>query len=313
MEKILITGGNGYIGTYLAKYFKEQGYEIIITSRKSINDSRYETRTMDLLKESTIAGICKDVDIVIHTATMDERFIIGNEKDTFLANAYGTRLLYVDAIKHNVKKFIYFSTFHVYGKNSGIIDESVEPTPISDYGLSHYFAEQYLKQLGKNSTCKTFVLRLTNGVGVPFKGCDKWYLVLNDFCKTVFEKEEIVMKSNGLALRDFVAIEDIVKAVMCLITSGIDEEIGFHIYNISSEMTYSIKDIAYMVAQLYEKRYHKEVILNCPKATKEEQEKVEPLKVASEKIRKLGWKNSVSIENVINSIFIYLETYKEVE
>jgi UDP-glucose 4-epimerase len=304
MEKILITGGNGYIGSYLAQYLKKQGYYVIITTRNKVVHCDFETRQMDLLDESTIYGICNDIDIVIHTATMDERKISGNEKDTFLVNAYGTSVLYQDAVKNSVKKFIYLSTFHIYGKNQGRIDENTEPNPISNYGLSHYFAELYLRQLARTGNCETIILRLTNGIGVPMMGSDKWYLVVNDFCKTVYDKQEIIMKSSGLALRDFVSITDIVKGIEVIILKKSRNKELIDIYNISAQVSYSIKDVALMVSEIYKKRYNKEVILNFQeKAEKEEAQ----LFISSKKIRKLGWKNNESIIEVTNEIFNYLE------
>lgn len=301
MKNILITGGNGYIGQYLVDFLKKNNYTVYVTSRKKINNKN--VLYMDLLDEKSIHGICKNMDVVIHMANLDERIIKNNEKDALLANSYAARLLYLDASENNVKKFIYFSTFHVYGKNSGNIYETDIPSPLSDYGLTHLFAEKYLEQLSKNSDTKVDIIRLTNGIGVPFK-TDKWYLVLNDFCKTVYETGKIVLKSNGLNIRDFISIKDVVSAVDTVIKN--DSENCCEIYNLSTEKTYSIRELAYKVKEIYEKKYNKRADIIIPTVTQDEIDMVKPLFVSSEKIKKLGWKPRYSLENVIKEIFEYL-------
>ncbi|MCQ2014183.1 NAD-dependent epimerase/dehydratase family protein [Clostridium butyricum] len=305
MSKILLTGGNGYLGRYIYRYLKESGHEVIITSRKKERGVRY----LNLLEEKSINGVCKDIDIVIHTATMDEKIIKGNEKDAYLINSYGTRNLYLDAISNGVKKFIYFSTFHVYGKSIGIIDENTEINSKSDYGLSHYFAEKFIRQFSDESNCESVILRLTNGIGVPIDN-DKWYLVVNDFCKTIYETGQLIIKSNGLVYRDFVDIEDVVYAVDNFIKSDVDRT--YQVYNISSQKSYSIKDVAEIIKSIYEKRYSKVGNIVIKEATNYEIENFKKTKllVNSEKLRKRGWESKISLEDTVNKIFYYLEKNK---
>jgi UDP-glucose 4-epimerase len=304
MKTILITGGNGYIGQYLVEYYNQLGYKVIVTSRHKVENSNYETRIMNMLDENSIINVCSDVDIVIHAATMDERDIKGNEKETYLVNAYGTRLLFLDSVRNNVEKFIYLSTFHVYGKMSGVIDEDTIINPKSDYGLSHYFAERYLQQLSYfNKTCVS-VLRLTNGIGVPMGNSNKWYLAVNDFCRMAYYKNEIELKSSGTGLRDFVAINDIVTATDCII-NAMDNGLLFEVYNVSEEVSYSIREMAKIVAEIYEHRYKKSIRLKIP--TVSENEIINPLYISSQKLRNLGWTTTSTVEMVIQSIFDQLE------
>lgn len=307
--KVLITGGTGYIGQYLVQLLQSQEYEVCITSRKPhdyINGVL--NRQMELMDESTIEGICKEIDIVVHLANIDERLIKNDSRSALLMNSYATRKLYEDAQKNNVKKFIYLSTFHIYGRNTGEIDENTLPSPKTDYGLTHLFAEQYLYSM-VNDACKVDVIRLTNGIGLPLNGADKWYLVLNDFCKMVYINQKIEMKSNGLPLRDFVVIKDVVKAIKILIDQETIQE-SFNIYNISAEKTYSIREIAFKVKEIYEQRFNKFVKLFIPNVTNAELNKVDKLIISSQKIRNLGWKDALTIDDVINDIFNYYEEKK---
>lgn len=299
--RVLITGGNGYIGRYLVNALKTSGIETCITSR---NAKDTDCCRMDLFDVSTIVGICHGIDAVVHLANLDEQLVKTQPKEALLANSYATRELYLDAVREGVKKFIYFSTFHVYGSSDGEIDESTQPKPKADYGLTHYFAEQYLEQLSEKEGLPVAVIRLTNGIGAP-QGAYKWYLALNDFCKSSFEKSRIVLKSNGLPQRDFVPIRDVVSAVDLLLKT--EQRSSFEVYNVSSESTYSIKDLALAAAEVYKARYGKNVQLDIPVASQDEINAVKPLYVSSQKIRRLGWIPRFTLEEVINDIYVTLE------
>ncbi len=300
-ERVLITGGNGYIGHYLVNALKECGTEVFITSR---NAKGNDCRHMELLDTATIAGICHGVGEVVHLANLDERLVKQQSREALLANSYATRELYLDAVREGVKKFIYFSTFHVYGCNSGNIDEDTVPKPQTDYGLTHYFAEQYLEQLSKQEGLPVAVVRLTNGIGAPI-GADKWYLVLNDFCRTVLATGKITLKSNGLPQRDFVPLRDVAKATVVLLKTM--QNNPYEVYNVSSEVTYSIRDLAFAAAKFYERRYGKKAEIEIPSVTQAEADAVKPLHVSSHKIRRLGWNPQITLDEVIDEIFTVLE------
>lgn len=307
MKKVLITGGSGYIGQYIADLLSKSNYDVTITSRNhSKNLLGYSNRYMDLLKNSTIVNICQDMDIVIHLANWDERQIKDHPCEAYYANSYATRELYLDAVHCGVHHFIYFSTFHVYGLSDGTIDECYPTHAKTDYALSHLFAEMFLQQQLSND-CKVSVIRLTNGIGVPLNNTDKWYLVLNDFCKTAYLYNKILMKSNGLPLRDFVALQDVAYAIKILIEQPSETQKSFDVYNVSAENTFSIRDLAYEVKKVYQQRYHREIQLYIPKVTDEQIQAVKPLTVYSTKIRSLGWTPSYSVIDVINQIFHFLE------
>ena len=295
MKTILLTGGNGYIGLYLSDYFSNEGFNIIKTSRVK---NSLDTRCMELLDENSITGVCSDVDVVIHTANYDERRIVGNEKDALIANSFATAQLYLDAVNHGVSRFVYFSTFHVYGKSDGIVTEETDTSPINDYGITHLFAEQYLKYLSQKHNVPVDIIRLTNGIGTPLQNCDKWYLIVNDCCKNAVENKKIVLRSSGVQHRDFVAIKDVCEAVACLLSSPSKNK--FNIYNVSSQKSVSMRYIAQSTAEKYKKITGSEVELIIPDVQPDET--TVEIYVDSAKIRKLGWDSKLSVDDVIDEI-----------
>lgn len=301
MSKILLTGGNGYIGSYLAKYLCANN-EIIITSRKPRHP---DERLLELLDNESFEDVCLGCDTVIHTANMDERLIKSDARNALLINSFATRQLFLDAVKNNVKTFLYFSTFHVYGKSSGIINEDTLPVPMSDYALTHLFAEQYLKQLSHNVQMKVICIRLTNGVGYPENQNDKWYLLINDCCKSAVEKSAIRLNSDGSAVRDFVSINDVCTAVDCLLQNH--RENNFEVYNISSQSAVSILQVAELVQKCYFNLTGIEIEIERPNiSTAVQQHMKSDLFVSSEKIRQLGWQPQEILETTICNILTRL-------
>jgi UDP-glucose 4-epimerase len=142
---------------------------------------------MDLLDEDSIANCLenKDIDVIIHLAALNE---IDSMKDPALAlevNTQGTYKLLNIANAHNVNRFIYFSTFHVYGEtSSSVITEETPTRPFHPYAITHRAAEDIVSFFNHYHKMKTLIFRLSNGYGYSmYKDIDRWTLVFNDLCR----------------------------------------------------------------------------------------------------------------------------------
>lgn len=260
--KVLITGGLGNLGSWLTKEFCDSGYEVFVLSRSAKNkipNINYKviigdiTDFDDLQKKLDI-----DFDYCIHTASYNEFFLDNYPQKALEINTLGTRNILEILSSKNLKRFIYFSTFHVYGANSGVVNEKSELIPKNDYASTHLFAEYFIKQFAATKELNYIIFRLSNSYGVPtFINSDKWYLILNDLVKSSIEQGEIIIKSNGNPKRDFIWMGDVAKITKQMLTLGASD-----IYNLSSQNSYKIIDIANMVKAQYELRYKKPIEIN---------------------------------------------------
>jgi UDP-glucose 4-epimerase len=254
MKKILITGGLGNLGSWLSEHFYRQGYQVSILSKNSRKleiDLKYEYISCDIsdLKDCLDKLGNSSFDYVIHAASVNDGFVADYPRLALEVNTWGTRNLLEVFKDKGLKNFIYLSTFQVYGKYAGAIDENTPLTPRNDYGTSHLFAEYYVKQFHYNFKMPFTIIRLTNSFGCPKDyNSSKWYLVLNDLARTAFEKKEIVLKSNGKAPRDFIWMGDVCTALERLV----EKEASNEIFNISGEQTLRMKDVADFVQQAYQ-------------------------------------------------------------
>jgi UDP-glucose 4-epimerase len=262
--KILITGGLGNLGSWMTRTFAQNGYEVLVLSRKAsytLKDIPYtlidvDISDLDALKQA----IPDDIDYCIHTASLNESFIDNYPQKALLVNTLGTRNLLETLNIKQLKKFVYFSTFHVYGLHQGIIAEDTQPYPKNDYASTHLFAEYYVKQFNATHQLKYTIFRLTNSYGAPLiKKSDKWYLVLNDLARSAFLNQKIILQSNGNTQRDFIWMGDV-----CKITLNSLDVLPDDTYNLSSAHHYKVIELAQMVQAAYLQRYGKmiEIVTN---------------------------------------------------
>jgi len=195
VKKILITGGLGYVGGRVANYLKEKEpyAHILLTTRKKNRKlpqwtEKFSILEMDILDESSIVNCLKDrdIDIILHLAALNEIDSMRDPKLALEVNTKGTYRLLDIAYKTGIKKFIYFSTFHVYGDVLGsVITEETPTRPFHPYAITHRAAEDFVNYFKHYHGMKTLMFRLSNGYGYPMhKEVNRWTLVFNDLSNT---------------------------------------------------------------------------------------------------------------------------------
>ena len=261
---LLITGGLGNLGSWLTDYFcRHTNYRVSVLAsrhRPILTDLNFTFIGCDIADRQAVANSLRDhsFDYVIHTASVNDYFKDNFAEDALRVNALGTRNL-LDHCKDQseLRQFVYFSTFQVYGQRSGLITEDTPPEPKNDYGTTHLFAEYYVKQFHATHGLPYTTFRLTNSYGCP-KDTDssKWYLVLNDLARTAVTEQKIVLKSNGKPSRDFIWMGD----VCDIVHRTLEAPDPFNdTFNISGEQTFSMLEVATFVQQAYQEAYGKQL------------------------------------------------------
>lgn len=285
-QKILITGGMGNLGSWLTDFFCQKDCEVTVLTKR-VRQLAIEQQFKLISCDISDVADCKTklstpFDIVIHTASMNDNFVDNYAQDALKVNALGTRNI-LEALKnHPPKHFIYFSTFHVYGKYTGELTEKSDLTPINDYGTTHLFAEYYVKQFHATHQIPYSIIRLSNSYGCP-KDYDssKWYLILNDLSRMAFEKQKIVLKSNGLASRDFIWMGDVCEVIYTLTALAAPNDT----FNLSSGKSYSLLEIAQAVQEAYKEYFGK--TLGIEVNTQDNSTPQAPVAINSNKIKQL--------------------------
>ena len=251
--KILITGGLGNLGLWLTEAFLSAGATVHVLGRSekvNLVHANYTFLKCDITdKKSLCNTITCYYDFCIHAASYNEHFEADYAKKALLINALGTDYICQRLLEVGVGKIIYLSTFHVYGTPRGVVNEKTPIQPNNDYGLTHYFAEKYIEKYNRNSGLKYSILRLTNSYGCPRDiKTNKWYLLLNDLAKNVFETEKIKLSSNGNACRDFIWMGDAVAIIQAVMEN---DSTNNNIFNLSFGVSRRLFDVAVLVQSAY--------------------------------------------------------------
>jgi len=256
---VLITGGTGYLGGRIANHLKNTcpDTKVYLTALESQAlpawSENFEILKMDLLEAKSIAACFKvcDFDAVVHLAAVNEIDSMKNPELAIDVNAKGAFDLLRIASSRGVKRFIYFSTFHVYGDTApGVINEDSPTRPCHPYAITHRAAEDYVRYFARYRDMQTLVLRLSNGYGYPMDACvDRWTLVFNDLCRQAVTTGKIVLTSSGRQHRDFIALSDVARAVEHFLIA--EDKWGDGLYNLGGNCSMSILQVAERVAGVY--------------------------------------------------------------
>jgi nucleoside-diphosphate-sugar epimerase len=320
MKKVLVTGACGYLGARLSLYLAESGYSV--TAFDSYNPSTHiqwislmdDVIIGDIRDELTISNLVeKRFDIAVHLISLDHYKSEADPEYVSSINVLPTWNMLDKLTKNGLEKFIYFSTVHVYGNlPRKIISEDLKTNPSSAYGLTHLLSENLCNYYHENTKTDCINVRLSNSYGSPtFKENNCWRLVINDFCKAAYEKNKIIINSDGSPQKDFIHGDDVVKAIDILITAKISDR--NNVYHIASGKSLTILELAHIVKEVYSKRYNIDVdiILQDNSISKKLKifDDIERYSFSTKKLDKLGYKINTELHSGIDEIFQYLESF----
>ncbi|MDO4485181.1 MAG: NAD-dependent epimerase/dehydratase family protein [Bacillota bacterium] len=315
---VLITGASGMIGSYIMntlialKKKKQMDINIYVLVR---NPAKLDEEVKDYVKviqQSVVDPINTDIefDFVIHTASPASPLIMKNDPvGTVAANTIGTYNTLNVAQKGSGKGYLYISSREIYGQpyeNQEIFTENtygfVDPLNVrSCYPEGKKAAETMCVCFKEQYGINTKIARLahTFGPGMPVDDGR----VQADFLRNVINNEDIVLKSEGVAVRTYTYVGDAVLALFYILLDS--EEM---VYNISSEeSTVSIKQLAETLVDAYPERNLK-LVFDIPES--EGNTGCAPFTLgilSSDRIRKLGWEPIYGLKEGLMRTVEYLE------
>jgi UDP-glucose 4-epimerase len=294
--KILITGGLGYLGGRIADSLRRNHPESTITLGTSRKISEppawakaFQIVPLNILDLASIEKVLSnDIHVIIHLAALNEHDSIDNIESAWKTNTIGTHALLSAASQKQILKFIYFSTFHVYGDCKGEITEDSPTLPYHPYAATHRAAEDMVRFYQHYKNMDTLTLRLSNGFGYPMdSGVNRWTLIFNDLCRQAMTSGEMVIKSSGKQHRDFITLHDVAAAVDYLLFQY-SEKWDDGLFNLGGDCSFSILEVAKKIATVYEKKYGKPVPIQI--VEKDNGERYSPVYFNIDKLKKTGFR-----------------------
>jgi UDP-glucose 4-epimerase len=253
--KILVTGGTGYLGGRLVQYLEKQKiHEVIVGTRQPIGKDLFHNvfKTVQTIWDSPekLQQVCTNIDVIIHMAAMNADDCVADPIAALEFNAGTTRKLLNAAVKKGVKRFIYFSTAHIYQSPlEGKITEQTKPISKHPYATSHLAAEEIIKAENKNGNIEGLIIRLSNAFGAPIsKEANCWKLLVNDLCKHAIVNGSMELKSSGIQRRDFITITDVCRATEHLIQTHLVDK-DKNIFNVGGNWSPTVYELAILIKQ----------------------------------------------------------------
>lgn len=317
-----ITGASGMIGKYiintlisLNKIYKANIKILAMVRNKSkledyiLNDENVSVIIYDVVDKLDYDG---DVDYFIHAASPASPIIMKNKPfETNLANTVGTANTLNFCIEKKVKSYLFVSSREIYGQpnegqelffEDGILGQVNPLIPRNGYAEGKKAAENMCVSAKEEYGLNTKIVRLAHTYG-PFMSVDDGR-VQADFLRNIINNEDIVMKSEGLAVRTYTYVADAVSAIFKVLLDSKDI-----VYNISDENSkISIKELAELLVNLYKDRGIK-LVTTIDNSNDKGNASFTLGILSSKKIREeLNWKPNYSLTDGFRRTVCYLES-----
>lgn len=223
MEKILITGGAGFIGSNLCEYFLAKGNHVVCLDNFAtghrhnivsfINNKNFTLIEGDIRDLEVCHKAVKGVDYVLHQAALGS--VPRSIKDPIISNdvnVSGFLNMLVASRDAKVKRFIYAASSSTYGDSKDLPKvEDVIGKPLSPYAITKYVNELYADIFNKNYGLETIGLRYFNVFGRRQDPNGAYAAVIPLFVKQLMNHKSPVINGEGNYSRDFTYIDNIIQ------------------------------------------------------------------------------------------------------
>jgi len=297
--KFIVTGGLGFIGSYIVKHLINQNHKVTIVDnfwRGKLENltgfkDKIDIQKLDILDIESLRKIINDFDGIFHQAALTsvpESFI---QKEKYHSvNVVGTENIFKLAKDFGIK-VVYASSSSVYGNTTSIpITEDFKKNPVNPYGITKLEDEKVAEKY-HNLGVSIIGLRYFNVYGIGQTNDHAG--VITKFYDYIQADKPPIIFGDGSQIRDFVSVEDVAKANLLSMQSNTD----FAFLNIGTGITTSVKELAYLMIKLSRKSLEP-IFDKLPQGdVKESQADVTLAK------KLIGWTSETSLENGLKNFF----------
>jgi len=258
----LITGGAGFVGSYLTEKLISEGHTVEIIDNLSTGLERNLNEVKDnallkvhvdtIMNEELLDSLVKKSDVIFHlAAAVGVRYVIDNPLKSLEINVKGTELILRLAAKYK-KQILITSTSEIYGKNehapfSEDHDRLLGPTTITRWGYatSKAFDEFLALAYHREKQLPLVIVRLFNTVGP--KQSSRYGMVIPTFVKAAINNETIFVHGDGSQSRCFGNVNDVADALINLTR---EPNADGEVFNVGSNEEITILELANKIKDL---------------------------------------------------------------
>ena len=284
--RALITGGAGFLGRHVARYFADHGHEVTIFDQAPV-DLGLPSVVGDLVDAEAVTAAVDGHDTVIHIGAIGDVYLAGEQPAlASQVNVTGSANIATAALAHEAR-VVYASTWEVYGEPEyEPMDEAHPTNPDHPYNITKLAGERILVAAGELQDLPVVALRLGTAFGSGLRPNS----VFRIFIDRARAGEPITIQGDGAQGRQFTHARDLARAFLMAAESEVS---GVALNTVAPDVT-SIRRLAELVVE----RFPTELTFGPPRPGD-----VPSALVSADAIeRTLGWKAEVPFEEGLDEL-----------
>ncbi|MBW6451241.1 MAG: SDR family oxidoreductase [DPANN group archaeon] len=310
MERIIVTGGSGFIGSHLVDKLLELNYEVIsidnlITgSKQNLTQHKDNPNFKNIIHDVQDPLELEDIDYIFHLASPASPIDYQNIPiETLLTGSIGTKNI-LEIAKNNNARFLLASTSETYGDplehpQKETYFGNVNPIgPRSCYDEAKRFAEAITMAYHREYNLNVVLARIFNTYGPRMRANDG--RVMPNFINQALENEDLTVYGSGSQTRSFCYVDDLVDGLMKLMFSDVSAEV----VNLGNPDEYTILETAEKIKEIIGSKSNiifKEIPEDDPTRRKPDITKAKAL---------LGWEPKIELNIGLKKTIEYFENLK---
>lgn len=261
MDRILVTGGAGFIGSNIVEALVKKGHKVTVLDNLITGSfgnikpffPKVKFVKGDIRNDAALNKALKGVDYVLHQAAL--RSVPRSIDDPVSSNdvnVTGTLKLLVACRRNKIKRVVYAASSSVYGNNKNPKQiETDLPCPVSPYAVSKLAGEYYCRVFAKTFGLETVVIRYFNVIGPRQNPESKYAAVVPLFIQAVMKNKPLIVHGDGKQSRDFSYIDNVVSGNLLAMKA---RDVSGEVFNIACEESHSVIEIARLLEKFSGKK-----------------------------------------------------------
>ncbi|MCF6169528.1 MAG: NAD-dependent epimerase/dehydratase family protein [Bacteroidales bacterium] len=235
--RILVTGGNGYLGSHLVSELKKEQARVFVMDKAKI--SAADAFNVDITNRDEVKQAIQKIhpEVVFHlAASLNRERNFDRFDQTNNVNHNGTLNLLLALKGIPYRNFIFTSTSEIYGSNQAPFHEGQIPRPASPYSLTKLYAENLISNFSSIYNKRFTILRLFNFFG---RNMPAGFFIPQ--MMKALKNEAVFEMTEGEQKRDFLYVDDVVRAM--ILSAGCEAGLN-EVFNVCSGNAVSLKQLA---------------------------------------------------------------------
>ena len=301
MERVLVTGGAGFIGANLSNILSARGYQVTALDTLAMGEKSNLDPSVVFIQGD--AGRMEDLeragaaDYVVHLAASSSAPMFLTDLQGNISNNVRGHIAVLEfARAKNVKKVLFASTSSVYGNNPVPLSENQHVEPPNFYAASKLFQEQLSGVYHQNFGTEIIGFRLMSVYGLHEEHKGRYANMVSQFIWGMEQGKRPVIYGDGSQSRDFVNVRDVAEAFQSALKS--EKRFGFTVFNVGTGKAVTLAALIKLINKAMGTEISPVFIQNPISSGYIDEQQADLTRVA----RDLGYAPNVTLENGIREI-----------